>query len=129
MIRRPPRSTLSSSSAASDVYKRQGDIRAPLLRANENQASPARLRLEALHAARALEFAEEPLPPGFPPDLSAPSSWDRLLWLTSPGSGRTIAGPWLDVRGRAENCPVGDGNLLRELPTTGPPLFIEVRFE
>src|SRR5664280_3898072 len=26
MIRRPPRSTLSSSSAASDVYKRQGDV-------------------------------------------------------------------------------------------------------
>ena len=26
MIRRPPRSTLSSSSAASDVYKRQGRI-------------------------------------------------------------------------------------------------------
>src|SRR5665648_804555 len=26
MIRRPPRSTLSSSSAASDVYKRQGEI-------------------------------------------------------------------------------------------------------
>src|SRR5674536_397124 len=30
MIRRPPRSTLSSSSAASDVYKRQiGDLRDP----------------------------------------------------------------------------------------------------
>src|SRR5665648_1258205 len=28
MIRRPPRSTLSSSSAASDVYKRQGPARA-----------------------------------------------------------------------------------------------------
>src|SRR5664280_3859259 len=27
MIRRPPRSTLSSSSAASDVYKRQGQVR------------------------------------------------------------------------------------------------------
>ena len=27
MIRRPPRSTLSSSSAASGVYKRQGDDR------------------------------------------------------------------------------------------------------
>src|SRR5665648_1297952 len=26
MIRRPPRSTLSSSSAASDVYKRQGEV-------------------------------------------------------------------------------------------------------
>src|SRR5665648_1305004 len=31
MIRRPPRSTLSSSSAASDVYKRQGKIKAPIL--------------------------------------------------------------------------------------------------
>eukprot|EP00658_Telonema_sp_P-2_P077910 TRINITY_DN7170_c0_g1_i3.p1 TRINITY_DN7170_c0_g1~~TRINITY_DN7170_c0_g1_i3.p1 ORF type:complete len:179 (+),score=45.11 TRINITY_DN7170_c0_g1_i3:120-656(+) len=29
MIRRPPRSTLSSSSAASDVYKRQGGYKAP----------------------------------------------------------------------------------------------------
>eukprot|EP00656_Telonema_subtile_P048421 TRINITY_DN5764_c0_g1_i3.p1 TRINITY_DN5764_c0_g1~~TRINITY_DN5764_c0_g1_i3.p1 ORF type:complete len:115 (-),score=27.89 TRINITY_DN5764_c0_g1_i3:248-592(-) len=29
MIRRPPRSTLSSSSAASDVYKRQDDNMAP----------------------------------------------------------------------------------------------------
>eukprot|EP00656_Telonema_subtile_P011491 TRINITY_DN156_c0_g1_i2.p1 TRINITY_DN156_c0_g1~~TRINITY_DN156_c0_g1_i2.p1 ORF type:complete len:101 (-),score=6.12 TRINITY_DN156_c0_g1_i2:105-407(-) len=28
MIRRPPRSTLSSSSAASDVYKRQGNFSA-----------------------------------------------------------------------------------------------------
>src|SRR5664280_3711783 len=32
MIRRPPRSTLSSSSAASDVYKRQGDERDPEIR-------------------------------------------------------------------------------------------------
>src|SRR5664280_3360044 len=32
MIRRPPRSTLSSSSAASDVYKRQAGHPAPLLR-------------------------------------------------------------------------------------------------
>ena len=30
MLRRPPRSTLSSSSAASDVYKRQGLLLVPL---------------------------------------------------------------------------------------------------
>ena len=30
MIRRPPRSTLDRSSAASDVYKRQVEIRVPL---------------------------------------------------------------------------------------------------
>src|SRR5664280_2460662 len=35
MIRRPPRSTLSSSSAASDVYKRSPDGSAQLLDANE----------------------------------------------------------------------------------------------
>eukprot|EP00658_Telonema_sp_P-2_P055376 TRINITY_DN44026_c0_g1_i1.p1 TRINITY_DN44026_c0_g1~~TRINITY_DN44026_c0_g1_i1.p1 ORF type:complete len:106 (+),score=22.27 TRINITY_DN44026_c0_g1_i1:39-356(+) len=38
MIRRPPRSTLSSSSAASDVYKRQDvdkDILAAVIRLNE----------------------------------------------------------------------------------------------
>src|SRR5664279_5000313 len=33
MIRRPPRSTLSSSSAASDVYKRQGSYRRALMMA------------------------------------------------------------------------------------------------
>eukprot|EP00658_Telonema_sp_P-2_P064483 TRINITY_DN53504_c0_g1_i1.p1 TRINITY_DN53504_c0_g1~~TRINITY_DN53504_c0_g1_i1.p1 ORF type:complete len:118 (+),score=44.18 TRINITY_DN53504_c0_g1_i1:82-435(+) len=32
MIRRPPRSTLSSSSAASDVYKRQANLRESQLR-------------------------------------------------------------------------------------------------
>src|SRR5664280_1177577 len=32
MIRRPPRSTLSSSSAASDVYKRQADARPGLMK-------------------------------------------------------------------------------------------------
>src|SRR5665648_470790 len=36
MIRRPPRSTLSSSSAASDVYKRQSDhLHLPLLKLAE----------------------------------------------------------------------------------------------
>src|SRR5665648_955845 len=34
MIRRPPRSTLSSSSAASDVYKRQGIVTQHLFKIN-----------------------------------------------------------------------------------------------
>eukprot|EP00656_Telonema_subtile_P048929 TRINITY_DN596_c0_g1_i1.p1 TRINITY_DN596_c0_g1~~TRINITY_DN596_c0_g1_i1.p1 ORF type:complete len:156 (+),score=40.61 TRINITY_DN596_c0_g1_i1:120-587(+) len=41
MIRRPPRSTLSSSSAASDVYKRQLQV------ACERQLSEQHLRLES----------------------------------------------------------------------------------
>ena len=102
-----------------------GDLRAPLLRAEQEQSSPARMRLEGLAAARSLEFAEEPLPPGFPPDLAVPSSWDRLLWLTSPGSGRTIARQWLDIRGRAETRIVDDLRSLQGLPVFGPPLFID----
>src|SRR5664280_3918216 len=42
MIRRPPRSTLSSSSAASDVYKRQVQIRAGV-RNQYCSRTPARL--------------------------------------------------------------------------------------
>src|SRR5664280_3473620 len=40
MIRRPPRSTLSSSSAASDVYKRQKESRLRLLTAARTQIEP-----------------------------------------------------------------------------------------
>ena len=43
MIRRPPRSTQSRSSAASDVYKRQGNGReAQANNSNANNASPAK---------------------------------------------------------------------------------------
>ncbi len=104
-----------------------GDLRAPIVRAEQEQASSARMRLEGLSAARSLEFAEEPLPPGFPPDLTVPSSWDRLLWLTVPGSGRTIARQWLDNRGRSEIRCVSDERSLAELPSFGPPLFIDAR--
>src|SRR5450756_95843 len=46
MIRRPPRSTQSRSSAASDVYKRQG-------------AEPLGVLDDDLHAARQLEGLED----------------------------------------------------------------------
>ena len=39
MIRRPPRSTLDRSSAASDVYKRQADLMAMMKRGDVNQMS------------------------------------------------------------------------------------------
>src|SRR5450756_250407 len=41
MIRRPPRSTQSRSSAASDVYKRQVELRADVLPAGGHQDGPA----------------------------------------------------------------------------------------
>ena len=41
MIRRPPRSTLDRSSAASDVYKRQGGNRNPLARHRQDRRETA----------------------------------------------------------------------------------------
>src|SRR5674536_195419 len=46
MIRRPPRSTLSSSSAASDVYKRQPLLRGPAQDAEVPARLPHPLRLD-----------------------------------------------------------------------------------
>src|SRR5674536_263348 len=63
MIRRPPRSTLSSSSAASDVYKRQ--VLAPLeeddLRGFVQPAGPRRRAGSPRHSADDGNFHEVPL--------------------------------------------------------------------
>eukprot|EP00658_Telonema_sp_P-2_P060845 TRINITY_DN49655_c0_g1_i1.p1 TRINITY_DN49655_c0_g1~~TRINITY_DN49655_c0_g1_i1.p1 ORF type:complete len:131 (+),score=25.84 TRINITY_DN49655_c0_g1_i1:138-530(+) len=48
MIRRPPRSTLSSSSAASDVYKRQ-PWTSSLLRTLENQSDNMNFIIKLVH--------------------------------------------------------------------------------
>eukprot|EP00828_Plagiopyla_frontata_P001980 TRINITY_DN1005_c0_g1_i2.p1 TRINITY_DN1005_c0_g1~~TRINITY_DN1005_c0_g1_i2.p1 ORF type:complete len:795 (+),score=155.73 TRINITY_DN1005_c0_g1_i2:97-2481(+) len=60
MIRRPPRSTLSSSSAASDVYKRQVYGYGPLRREFDNPSLEKFDRPEQLHIAinALLEFVE-----------------------------------------------------------------------
>eukprot|EP00656_Telonema_subtile_P005177 TRINITY_DN12353_c0_g1_i1.p1 TRINITY_DN12353_c0_g1~~TRINITY_DN12353_c0_g1_i1.p1 ORF type:complete len:124 (+),score=34.45 TRINITY_DN12353_c0_g1_i1:72-443(+) len=51
MIRRPPRSTLSSSSAASDVYKRQLNVRVSLASASLFVARVDRAQCEMLRSA------------------------------------------------------------------------------
>ena len=53
MIRRPPRSTLDRSSAASDVYKRQGQWRAQFVRQVADKV--AAHRLQAAHLGQVLE--------------------------------------------------------------------------
>src|SRR5450756_2829321 len=51
MIRRPPRSTQSRSSAASDVYKRQVELRADVLPAGGHQDGPAGIEDEEADGA------------------------------------------------------------------------------
>src|SRR5665648_1189802 len=63
MLRRPPRSTLSSSSAASDVYKRQvqvGDRRERVSFANAGFLEDLLIEAEALERAPVEGAAESP---------------------------------------------------------------------
>src|SRR5450756_3176823 len=83
MIRRPPRSTQSRSSAASDVYKRQGTFRADLLPHHQPQpgrshGSPALFGIRC-SLAEGGTFAVLP-----PTETSAllMLSWDCLLYTS-----------------------------------------------
>ncbi len=60
-----------------------------------------RVRLDDAPDARALDLVDEPLCPGFPQEIPRPSGWDRLWWHAPGGSGRSLAGRWLQARGRA----------------------------
>src|SRR5664280_1693352 len=103
MIRRPPRSTLSSSSAASDVYKRQDDA--------GDRTGPPRRRGRAsglLHHRRG---------PGRPRHLGRPGGpvghRDALLRRAAAVGDRRV---WLSpaVRGRQRRAVPGDQSALPE---------------
>src|SRR5665648_152979 len=91
MIRRPPRSTLSSSSAASDVYKRQGYltvIKHARRVAGISTSSAAEFRgfsdavraqgLAGPEVVEVLLAAEVPMQTDAPPDIASPASPDGV---------------------------------------------------
>ena len=62
---------------------------------------PTAVRWVDLPYARPLALRDEPLPPGLPAAVLAPATWRRLWWRAPPGSGRSLAGCWLEARGVA----------------------------
>ena len=77
MIRRPPRSTLDRSSAASDVYKRQ-DVQSRDAPGDRPGRDGERLRIEAVEEGRSGSGAdEENGPPGPCLLYTSPSPRDR----------------------------------------------------
>src|SRR5262245_50367623 len=64
-------------------------------------AQGRRLRLDDARYARALDLVDEPLCPGIPAEVTTPGRWSQSWWLATGGSGRTLAGRWLEQRGLA----------------------------
>eukprot|EP00658_Telonema_sp_P-2_P060406 TRINITY_DN49330_c0_g1_i1.p1 TRINITY_DN49330_c0_g1~~TRINITY_DN49330_c0_g1_i1.p1 ORF type:complete len:182 (-),score=20.37 TRINITY_DN49330_c0_g1_i1:332-877(-) len=97
MIRRPPRSTLSSSSAASDVYKRQ------VVSRSERESSGSPIRTTPPH-----RLHEMPVPSG--PSLE-PEDLRRLLDRppvppTASGAGAQVYGQrYLNLISKSMNIP------------------------
>ncbi len=79
------------------------DIRQALAPARTPVATgPARRApLDDLRFARAIDLVEEELFPGIPASVTRPATWGRLWWRAASGSGRTLAGRWLEARGLA----------------------------
>jgi hypothetical protein len=58
--------------------------------------------LHDLAAAPRVRLASMELPPGLPTMLSTPSRWNDEWWYAPQGSGRSLAGKWLQARGLAD---------------------------
>lgn len=83
------------------------------------------LKLIDVRYAREIDLGKEDLPPGIPREIASPPSWGASWWLAPSGSGRTLAGRWLEARGLAHVAYVTSTADLSRVPERGP-LFLEV---
>ena len=69
--------------------------------ASEGEAERPRVPLVDLPGARGILLDREDLFPGIPQEVLEPETWGRCWWPAGTGSGRTLAGRWLEARGKA----------------------------
>jgi hypothetical protein len=85
-----------------------------------------RVRLDDLRFARTLDLIDEPLPPGIPEEVLHPATWGRSWWLAPSGSGRSLAGRWLEARGLARFVSATNWAEAAERLATQSPVFVEL---
>lgn len=83
------------------------------------------LRLIDVRFAREIDLGKEELPPGLPREVLSPPNWNSMWWVAPSGSGRSMAGRWLETRGLAHVVFVRERASLLRAPERGP-LFIEI---
>ena len=103
------------------------DLRAPGTTPNAApRGDVRRLRLSSLRYARALDLVDEPLCPGLPPQVLAPGSFSSTFWRAPSGSGRSLVGRYLQIRGLAHFIEAATfEEAVERLPERGP-AFIEL---
>lgn len=93
------------------------------------EASDTRyLRLRDVPQAREMDLAREELPPGIPRRLQNPWEWSPTLWIAPNGSGRSLFGRYLRLRGRAQHLELMRSEELPRIESVHGPLFVECHF-
>jgi len=83
------------------------------------------VRLRDVRFAREIDLTREDLPPGLPPDVLHPPSWKPTWWHAPNGSGRSLAGAWLQARGLARHVLIESRDDWKNVPPRGA-LFVEL---
>lgn len=87
-------------------------------------AGGLRVRLRDV-PTRPMDLRRDPLPPGIPSEVRDITSWP-LWWRAPIGSGRTLAGQWLEARGQAVFIQAQTwAEAERQLPDQGP-VYVEL---
>lgn len=108
------------------LHRPLGDIRLALGEPS-GPADPRLVRLRDVRYSRELDLARDELPPGIPPIVLSPLDWKPLLWIAPSGSGRSLVGTQLTVRGRARHFVVREPRDLERIPERGA-LFLEFTY-
>jgi hypothetical protein len=112
--------------ALADVLKMSREELDEQLSQFEARGEDKTLRLKLRDVpTRPIDLRTEPLPPGLPSKVLAPSTWP-LWWYAPSGAGRTLAGQWLEAQGLAVFIQAQTWAEAENLLPEERPAFIEL---
>lgn len=107
-----------------DLSLEEFDERLQERKAPRAQPKNFRLDLSDIRVAP-IDLRTDELPPGIPLEVLMPQRWP-LWWSAPSGSGRTLAGRWLEARGLATFIQADSWEAAEPQLTPGSPCFVEL---